>query len=93
MGMKDLPEDDRSRIRWGQARLRLPVLDLWLRYVALGGNLERARIAGYMADTGDLPDVDVVRLAAALNEEFTDLGVGHPIRVDSLADSSGLRAD
>jgi hypothetical protein len=64
----------------GMRRLGLSVLDLWIDYIALGGNLDIDRLNEIVAGSTDTAsDVDHDMIAHALNERFRDLGQDSPI--------------
>lgn len=57
--------------------------ELWLAYMALGGNCPPRAVRAYLQGTGpdeaDHDRVDYDLLAHALNEHFTDQGADHPV--------------
>ena len=57
--------------------------ELWLAYMALGGNCPPRTVRAYLQGTGpdeaDHDRVDYDLLAHALNEHFTDQGSDHPV--------------
>lgn len=74
-------KDDLASIRAGQAKLDLSALDLWVLYLSVGGNLQLDEVREYLRSGSAIPSVEVLRLAVALNDEFTELGLNHPVQV------------
>ena len=70
---------DSLAIEAGRRRLQLSVPELWLEYVAIGGNATWPEVRSFLDGAGGLPDTDHDMLAQALNDRFTDLGMNHPI--------------
>lgn len=59
--------------------LGLPLHQLWLDYLGLGGCLLPGAIGGFLASSGDVSDYDHDLLAQALNEHFLTKGENHPL--------------
>lgn len=59
--------------------LGLPLTQLWLDYLALGGNLPPAAIGAALSGRGGLGDHDHDVLVQALNERFVDRAQNHPL--------------
>ena len=62
-----------------RARLGLPLAQLWLDYLALGGNLLPATVGAALSGGGGLGDHDHDVLVQALNERFVDRAQNHPL--------------
>ena len=58
--------------------LGLPLAELWLDYLALGGNLPPAAIGAALSGRAGLGDHDHDILVQALNEHFIDRAQNHP---------------
>ena len=68
-----------ARLDHGRVLAGLSVPDLWIRYIALGGGLSQDQVERVL-DGSELPrPTDHDLLAVALNEHFTDLGLGRPL--------------
>jgi hypothetical protein len=74
---------DRRKVRAGQDRLGLSLIDLWIGYVAVGGSCSCEQVARYLAGDVVLDPGDVIRLAATLNEEFAERRQDHLVRVEA----------
>jgi hypothetical protein len=59
--------------------LLLPLADLWLAYVSIGGDASPADLGEWLGGRRDVPDRDYDFLAQALNEAFIEQGMDHPI--------------
>ena len=59
--------------------LALPVLDLWLDYVAVGGARRAVDLAAMLDGSATIGRPDYERLAVVLNERFADSGLGRPV--------------
>ena len=59
--------------------LELPLAQLWLDYLALGGNLPPAAIGAALSGRSGLGDHDHDLLVQALNERFVDRAQNHPL--------------
>lgn len=57
----------------------MDLIDLWLDYVALGGNATPEELSAILAGNGPLKPLDHDRLAIVLNQWFSDAGYGRPI--------------
>lgn len=86
--MSDELDRDRRQVQAGQDRLGLSMVKLWIGYVAVGGSCSFEQVGRYLAGEDALAPGDVIRLAASLNEEFSERRQNHPIRVE--ADPSRL---
>jgi hypothetical protein len=70
--------------------LELPLGDLWMSYLGLGGDLPLNRIEDFFDHGGSLESADYDRLAQAVNEFFMDAGNDHPVRYsDEMGRSAG----
>jgi len=58
---------------------RLPLADLWLRYLALGGTVNRAQVAAYTRGRVPPDSYQHNLIAQAINECLTEQGVDHPV--------------
>jgi hypothetical protein len=66
--------DDRYRLfEAARVRAELTVPELWLRYLALGGNGDEFDIEGYLQGLVPLETFDQQVLAVALNERLDDV--------------------
>jgi hypothetical protein len=63
----------------GRQLASLPLSQLWLDYVALGGHRSLAKLAALLRGEQPIGQLDYEILAAALNERFAEAGFGHPI--------------
>lgn len=63
------------------ARLQLgmSMMDLWVEYFALGGNLDAHSLGGYLRGERDVTNAQHDMIAHALNETFQDRGLDSPI--------------
>jgi hypothetical protein len=59
----------------------LSTSDLWLRYLALGGNLELDRFHRALRGVDELGGLDADLIVTALNEHFRDAGFGSPLSI------------
>jgi hypothetical protein len=59
--------------------LLLPMVDLWLAYVGVGGDGSPADVGAWLSGRRDVPDRDYDFLAQALNEAFIARGMDHPV--------------
>ncbi|HEY2279155.1 MAG TPA: hypothetical protein VGI00_12420 [Streptosporangiaceae bacterium] len=60
----------------------LDLSQLWLDYVALGGNCPRAELAALLSGEQPMRQLDYEIIAAALNERFANAGFGYPVDED-----------
>lgn len=67
-----LPVCTLTLIGWRMAEL--PVSELWLRYVEIGGNLSSHALSDYLAGAAVWPAGEHNALAHAINEALWDLG-------------------
>ena len=58
---------------------RLTEVELWWAYFALGGEATPSQFAGFLHGTERPGPLDHDRLAHALNERLTDLGMNSPV--------------
>lgn len=63
----------------GWRRLGISAQSLWIGYFGLGGNGSLADVNGWLARTVELPALDHDLLAQALNDAFSDQGMGRPL--------------
>ena len=56
--------------------LGLTVFDLWVAYFALGGVRSALELRSYLSFGGDSSEADHDAIVHALNEEYTDRGLG-----------------
>ncbi len=57
----------------------LTLTQLWLDYVALGGNAGEAEVSSMVTGAGPIGQPDHDRIALALNERLDDSGFGRPL--------------
>lgn len=71
---------DIAALRAARDLLDIPLLDLWIAYFSIGGNLDAAQLSTYL-DRGDppIPTGDHDAIVHALNETFSDRGHDHPL--------------
>jgi hypothetical protein len=69
--------------------LGLSVLDLWIRYFALGGSLDATAVGVYLEGGTSIGDNEHDVLAHALNEAYTAQGQNHPLAYRHHRGSSG----
>ena len=62
------------------SQLGMTVRDLWIGYFAIGGNGTLADVRGWLDGTAQPSDEDHDLMAHALNEEFADRDLNHPVR-------------
>jgi hypothetical protein len=62
-----------------RGRSGLNMRELWVRYVAIGGDGGPGEVQGYLDGAGVPSRWDYNLLVDALNERFTDLGMDHPV--------------
>jgi hypothetical protein len=77
-----VPEPVRSPARLLDTARQMAGLDfgqLWLDYIALGGNCLPEHLTELLRGERPMPQIDYDILAAALNERFAEVGFGHPI--------------
>jgi hypothetical protein len=60
-------------------QLGLSALALWVGYFEVGGNGTLADIEGWLAGSSEPSDRDHDFLAQALNDQFTERGLDHPM--------------
>lgn len=70
-----------AALRAARDLLEMPLLDLWIAYFSIGGNLDAAQLRSYL-DSGHppIPTGDHDAIVHALNETFADRGHDHPLR-------------
>ena len=68
-----------TRLDAARRELGLSVARLWKRYFGLGGNATPEETARYLDGEAALPRVEHDMLTHAVNEEFMDEGMDHPI--------------
>ncbi len=56
------------------------VFHAWMGYFAVGGNAPLGLVERWLTTDAELPAVDHNLLAQALNDEFVDRGLDHPVR-------------
>ena len=56
----------------------LSLAELWLRYVAIGGDASKAQLASYARGQVCPDSYEHNLIAQAINEHFTDRGEDHP---------------
>jgi hypothetical protein len=82
-----LADDHAARYRTSTSRmldcarqmLGLSTSELWVRYLALGGNLEPSAFARAMDGADEIQVRDYELISTTLNEEFRDAGFGNPL--------------
>ena len=57
----------------------MSVRDLWIAYFAVGGNGSLADVAGWLGGSADPNDRDHDLMAQALNDQFADRDLDHPM--------------
>lgn len=67
------PENRHERIEAARVRGELTVSELWLRYIALGGNGDLFDVDGYLNGLLPLTAFDQEALAVAVNERLEEL--------------------
>lgn len=68
-----------DRLRGALAALGIPVGDVWIAYVGLGGDLSTSQIESFLMGGSPLEAGDYDRLVQVANEEFMDRGQDHPV--------------
>lgn len=68
-----------SDIAAGRRRLGLTAVALWIGYFEVGGNGTLAEVEGWLAGASQPSDRDHDMLAQALNDQFVDSGLDHPV--------------
>jgi len=68
-----------SALKAASDDLHVPLLDLWMRYFAFGGNLDVIAIDAYLNGISDVEDIDHDLVTHALNELYVDAGHDHPL--------------
>ena len=61
------------------SQLGLSARDLWIGYFAIGGNASLAEVKGWLDGTAEPDDMDHDLIAHAMNEEFADRDLNHPL--------------
>lgn len=57
----------------------LSIADLWLRYIALGGNTNAAQLARHITGQDRPGHYEHNLIAQSINESFTERGEDHPV--------------
>lgn len=57
----------------------LSITDLWLRYIALGGNASKAAMSRHITGQDRPSHYQHNLIAQAINESFTERGEDHPV--------------
>lgn len=71
---------DLGALRAAQSHLEMPLLDLWIAYFSMGGNLDAAHLGAYLDGTHPpISTADHDAIVHALNETFMTLGQDHPL--------------
>jgi hypothetical protein len=73
----DLPRT--TALEAARNMLGLPLAQLWLDYIGLGGNLPPTVIGAALSGRVGLGDYDHDMLVQALNERFIDRAQNHPL--------------
>lgn len=60
-------------------RLGLSAFGLWVAYFAVGGNGSLADVTGWLTGATELSVRDYDLLVQGMNDEFTALGLDHPV--------------
>ena len=68
-----------ATISAARRELAMTVPELWLAYVAVGGNATLTVVGAWIEGNGDIPDRDYDYLAQGLNDQFVERGGDHPI--------------
>jgi hypothetical protein len=68
-----------SGIADSRRRLGLSALGLWIGYFAVGGNGSLADVTDWLSGAAELSVRDYDLLVQAVNDEFTGLGLDHPV--------------
>lgn len=68
-----------NELEAARLRLGLTLHQLWLGYLAVGGDGSLVDVRGWLADAPVAPAGDHDLLAQALNEGFLDQGLNHPV--------------
>jgi hypothetical protein len=71
--------DDPEDLAAGRERLGLSSEALWLGYISVGGNGTLSQVRRWLDGSSRLSDREYDLLAQALNDEFTDRGMNHPV--------------
>jgi hypothetical protein len=64
----------------GWRRLGLTSMALWIGYFEVGGNGSLAEVEEWLAGSTNPSDRDHDYMAQALNDQFTERGLDHPMR-------------
>lgn len=63
----------------GRQRLGTSSYQLWIGYFGVGGNSSVSDLEKWLSGAAALPSREHNLLAQALNDEFTDSGLNHPV--------------
>jgi hypothetical protein len=74
-----MPSDSAALLKDGLSLAGWDVTDLWFAAFALGGDLTPTELAEITAGDRPIGHADYDVLAAALNDEFADQGMDHPV--------------
>ena len=80
MGTEPTSSPTAGDIADGRRRLGMSALTLWIGYFGVGGNGTLAEVEGWSSGTVEPSDRDHDFLAQALNDEFVEHGLDHPMR-------------
>jgi hypothetical protein len=73
------PEARGALLARAQQQLGMTLQELWVDYVAIGGDAPQHVLGGWLAGTEPMDDRDHDLVAAALNDRFVERGQDHPI--------------
>ncbi len=68
-----------SRLIAGRRQLRMSAMALWVGYFTVGGDGTLADVTGWLSGATQLSVHDYDLLVQAINDEFVDLGLDHPV--------------
>ncbi len=68
-----------SILRAAQDELRITLEDVWLGYVAVGGDASLGDVEAWLAGTTEPGDHDHDLMAQAFNDRFLEAGMNHPV--------------
>jgi hypothetical protein len=74
-----VPGEEGRQLDSYRRELTMSNAQLWLAYLALGGNATFDEVGSYLAGRTSLAMREHNTLTVALNEAFLDLGANHPI--------------
>jgi hypothetical protein len=87
--MKGVPGSIRSQaITAARRELAITAEELWLAYIAVGGDSTLARLRGWLTDGTDMSDREYDFLAQALNDQYVDRGGNHPVAYSEPGDTT-----